>query len=334
MIRFGIVGYGRWGPNLARCVFAEPGCQIASICDVSSERLNGVGNAYPDVRRESDWRRLLADPQIDAIIVATPAALHFDLACAALNAGKHVLVEKPIARTSQHVLALMDLAKRRKLVLMVDHTYLYSPAVRAMRKLVEAEKLGTIIRFDSVRTNVGTQRRDIDVLWDLAVHDVSIVDFLFSLSPQSVSATGSCSNSGEPHSQVTMCIYFSDPFVARIRVGWSGLVKTRLIEISGGKGTLLFDDLEPAEKIRVQSGANINGGREIASIVAVDDSEPLRAMVQDFASCIRHTKIPLSDGSVGLRVVRLLEAAQQSIAKGGSLVQVTADHYSLDPISS
>jgi len=334
MIRFGIVGYGRWGPNLARCAFAEPGCQIAAICDVSRERLAAAGTAYPDARRESDWRALLADPRIDAIIIATPAVLHFELAGAALNSGKHVLVEKPLARSSQQVRALMDLAERGERVLMVDHTYLYSPAMRAIRKAIKAGVLGTILGFASVRTNVGTERHDIDVLWDLAAHDVSIVDFLFDQSPQSVSAIGDAANSGAPYSQATMCIYCAGPLAARIRVDWSAAAKVRRIEISGSKGTLIFDDLQPTAKLRLQSDANSNGAGGGAAIIAVEDREPLRAVVQDFASCIANRKVPLSDGAAGLRVVRLLEAAQRSIAMGGSIVQATTDDLSLDLISS
>ena len=333
MIRVGMIGYGCWGPNLARCVAADPHCQLAAICDVSSERLLAATRAYPDARLERDWHGIVGDPQIDAIVIATPAALHFEPACAALGAGKHVLVEKPIAQAVHEVLALIDMAERKNLVLMTDHTYVYSPAMRAIRKLVTSGALGSVRRFNSVRTNVGTARHDVDVLWDLAAHDLSIIDFLFAAPPQAVCATGLSCQSGERQSRAAMCVYFPDALVARIRVDWAGPAKIRRIEIAGSNETLIFDDLEPSAKVRLQTSQTVNGSMDGASIISVEDGEPLSAVIGHLASCIQRRETPLSDGAAGLRVVRLLEAASRSLATAGSVVSMNAEDR-FTPIAS
>ena len=215
MIRVGVIGYGRWGANLARCAAAHTDYRLTAICDLSDERLQTAARSHPAARLETDWHALIADPDIDALLLATPVVTHFRLAHAALCAGKHVLVEKPIARTSQEVLGLIEVAGHRRLVLMTDHTYLFSPAVQAIRRLVAAGTLGKIHALNSVRLNGDGVRSDVEVLWDLGTHDLSILDHLFGGAPLSLRATGFDGEFG-----ADLSLVYPGGLVADIKVGW------------------------------------------------------------------------------------------------------------------
>jgi predicted dehydrogenase len=319
MIRVGVVGYGHWGPNLARCVAADPDCALTAICDLLAERLVVAEGVHPKIRIEIDWRALAQDPGIDALLLATPPDTHFPLAYAALRAGKHVLVEKPITRTSHEARTLLNEAERRRLVLMADHTYLFSPAMRAIRKLLAGGELGTMRSFESVRTNGDGTVRYVDPLWDLAPHDLSILDHLLDASPCAVSATSLCGDDGNTVDGAHLSVHFPAGLVANIKVSWSGAPRTRCIRIVGTRRTLVFDDLDPAAKIRIfdREGA--------MSCPPLEHVEPLRNVVGHFAACIRRKTRPLSDGAEGLRVVRLLEAATCSLAAAGTVIPLDAN---------
>jgi predicted dehydrogenase len=324
MIRVGLIGYGRWGPNLARCVAADLDCELSAICDLASGRLAEAARAHPAATLTNDWRVVAADPRIDAIVVAAPVAWHFEIGRVALELGKHVLIEKPIARSAEEVLALIEVAESKRLVLMTDHTYLYNPAVRAIAKLLRSGALGKIRQFDSVRTNTETADRDVNVLWDLASHDLSVIDFLFDAPPRAISAIGARCASGEQTSGAAMCVYFPGDVIARIRVDWFAPAKVRRLEIAGSEEKLIFDDLQPEAKLKLLGNSAGKAGGDGASIVAIEQDEPLGAAVRHFAACIQYGRSPLSDGVAGLRVVRLLEAAQRSVAERGCMVEVNA----------
>jgi predicted dehydrogenase len=326
MIHVGVIGYGRWGPNLARCVSAGRHCTISAICDRSTEQLARAACTHPVAALTDDWRSIVADKNIDAIVIATPAASHCEIALAALELGKHVLVEKPIARSAQEVLALINAANAKQLVLMTDHTYLYSPAVRAIQKVIKSGALGRIRHYRSVRTNFGTTDRDVDVLWDLAIHDLAIIDLLFDSVPRAVSVTTNCHDLDAQKSDAAMCVYFTDDAVARVHVGWFAPAKLRRVEIAGTMGKLLFDDLKPTAKVKLVGSAVEKAGMNGVATIGVENVEPLAAVIDHFTSCIRNRKTPLSDGTAGLRVVRLLAAAQDSVANGGRVIQLNTQH--------
>jgi predicted dehydrogenase len=309
MIRVGLIGFGRWGANLARCAAAHADYRLSAICDLSVERLQAAAHIHPGSRLETDWRTLIADPGLDALLLATPAASHFRLGHAALCAGKHVMVEKPIARTSQEVAALIEAAERRCLVLMTDHTYVFSPAVSAIRELLAAGALGTVHALDSVRMNGNGTRCEVDVLCDLGTHDLAILDHLFGGPPRSVRAIDLDSGYG-----ARLALVYPAGLVADIKVSWRGGARTRRMQISGSKGTLTFDDLEPVHKVGVRLA---EGGAGDVFHPPLELVEPLRNVIAHFAARILRGERPVSDGAAGLRVVGLLDAANRSLSSGG-----------------
>jgi predicted dehydrogenase len=317
MIRVGVIGFGRWGINLARCAAAHVDCRLSAICDLSGERRQAAAHIHPGTRLESDCRALIADPDLDALLLATPTATHFPLARAALSAGKHVMVEKPIARTSQEVAALIAGAEHRRLVLMTDHTYVFSPAVATMRALLAGGTLGEIHAVDSVRMNGDGIHRDVDVLWDLGTHDLSILDYLFGGAPCTVRAVR-C----DPEFSAALALVYPGGLAADIKVGWRGDARARRMQIMGSKGTLLFDDLQPVDKLTVRLGV---GAEARAFHPPLEQVEPLHNVVEHFAACLLRGARPLSDGAAGLRVVRLLETAGRSLKSGGREIPVGED---------
>jgi predicted dehydrogenase len=329
MIRVGVIGYGRWGPNLARCIAADRAFALAAICDTSAERLLAASLDYSNVRLESDPDLLVNDPSIDAVLLATPAITHYRSARAALRAGKHVLVEKPIALASDHVLRLMEEADRQRLVLMVDHTYVFSPPVRTIRRAVKAGSLGAIRSLESVRVNQGGGSHDVNVLWDLAYHDLSIIDYIFAKAPFAISAVGRDCKPGAPESCADVTLYFRNDFIARIHVNRAGPAKVRRMLIAGSRNSLLFDDLEPKAKIRIYDNAadhkcNPMFADEISSL-SFADMEPLRAVVDHFASCVLNGTRPLSGGDAAFRTALLLEVAGRSMTDAGPILSLSVD---------
>jgi len=331
LIAIGLIGYGYWGPNLARNLAASRGARLAAVCDRSSARLAAARRAHPGVALTTDATALLSDLGVDAVAIATPAATHFSLAMAALHAGKHVLVEKPLAGSAHEAQALVEESERRGLVLMVDHTFVFSPAVGALRDLVTGGALGEPSYYDSARLNTGRIRRDLNVLWDLAVHDLAILDHVVPFAPAGVIATGVAPAPGETECVVQLTVLYPAPFVAHVQASWLSPVKTRRIFIGGSRALVTYDDLEPREKIRVH-GCEFpatDGGDDLLYRVAeawappLAPTEPLRAVVDHFEQCIAEDRRPITDGMAGLRVVRLLEAAGQSLRAGG---RVTALH--------
>jgi len=335
-VGIGVIGYGYWGPNLARNLAEVPEAQQVAIADRQDERVALAARRYPGIGLYRDGRGLIADPKVDAVAIATPVAAHFALARLALEAGKHVLVEKPLTATSAEAEELIELAARRGCVLMVDHTFVYTGAVRKIAALVGSGELGTPYYYDSVRVNLGLFQGDVNVLWDLAVHDLSIIDHVIADRPQMVSATGMSHLPGQPENVAFLTLYFGNAsLIGHIHVNWLAPVKIRRTLIGASERMVVYDDLEPSEKIKIYDrGVSLNGdaanlhsalasyrlGDMLAPQLRTD--EALAVEARHFVDCVRDGAAPLTDGGAGLRVVRILEAASRSLHERGRPVEI------------
>ena len=335
MIRVGVIGYGYWGPNIVRNFMEVAGATVVVVSDVSAERLNQVRARYPSVKTTRDAGELINDPQIDAVIVVTPVSTHFDLAIQALRVGKHVLVEKPLAATSEQAQVLIEEAQRRNLTLMVDHTFVYTGAVRKIREEVTGNALGDIYYYDSVRVNLGLFQSDVNVIWDLAVHDLSIMDYVLPIKPIAVSATGISHIPGKPENVAYMTLFFPNRQIAHLHVNWLAPVKVRRTLIGGSERMIVYDDLEPSEKVKIYDrGVTLFPQSEAAYELLVsyrsgdmraprlDVTEGLRTEALHFIDCIENNKRPETDGQGGLRIVRIVEAAEKSLRNKGQLEEI------------
>jgi predicted dehydrogenase len=338
MITVGVIGYGYWGPNLVRNFAEVPGGRVGFVTDMRDARLSQVRTRYPAVKASTDYRDVINDTSVDAVAIATPVSTHFDLAMAALRAGKHVLVEKPMTSTSEQSIALIEEADKRGLVLMVDHTFVYTTAVAKIHELVQNGDLGEIYYYDSVRINLGLFQHDVNVLWDLAVHDLSIMDYVLAgQTPVSVSATGLAHVPGQPENIAYMTMFFDGRLIAHVHVNWLAPVKVRRTLLGGSRRMIVFDDLETSEKIKVYDrGISLNPSQENVYQMLIGYragdmwapqlglAEALQTEARHFIDCIESRKTPTTDGRAGLRVVRLLEAATRSMSQQGALVPLGA----------
>jgi len=332
MIRFGVIGYGYWGPNIVRNLQGLEGAQLVAICDQNEAALKRVAGTYPGVRVSTNADDILTASDIDVVAVITPVWTHFDLAKKALLNGKHVFVEKPFTSTSAQAEELVDLAAQRNLQLMVDHTFLFTGSVRKIRELMDKGELGKIYYYDSTRVNLGLFQHDVDVLWDLAPHDLSIIDYLVGKPSEAVVATGESHTSNGLVDVAYMTIYYPDNVIAHINVNWLSPVKVRMTLIGGEKKMIVWNDLVNDEKLRVydrginvttQEGVNaLKVGYRSGDMWApkVEATEALKLELGYFVNCINKSEVPINDGLAGLRVVRMLEAAQESLAKKKELV--------------
>jgi len=335
MIKLGVIGYGYWGPNLVRNFMEAPGSTVVAVADLKLERLAPLRNRYPSLRRVSNAQELLDDPAIDAIVIASPVSSHFELALAALRANKHVLVEKPLAANSDQAMRLIDEAARRRLVLMVDHTFVYTGAVLKIRELIKSNALGEIYYYDAVRVNLGLFQHDVNVIWDLAIHDLSIMDYVLPSRALAVSATGISNIPGQPENVAYITLFFSNPQIAHVHVNWLTPVKVRHTLIGGSEKMILYDDLEPSEKVKIyDKGVTVSQSAEAVYEMLVsyrsgdmwaprlDGTEALQREAQHFTDCVEHGRQPETDGQAGLRLVRIVEAAERSLRARGQLVEI------------
>lgn len=333
MIRFGVIGYGYWGPNVVRNLHGVDGCTVAAVCDKSPEALGRARQTYPGVELTPEPARILHASDIDAVAVVTPVWTHYELAKAALENGKHVFVEKPFTSTAEQGEELIELAARKNLKIMVDHTFLFTGAVRKIRELIDQKVLGDLYYYDSLRVNLGLFQHDINVIWDLAPHDLSIVDYLFQERPEGIVATGERHLNGlEDVAFIT--IYFPRNMIAHINVNWLSPVKVRTTLIGGEKRMLVWNDLEADEKIKVyDKGVEIRNREGLHQLLVsyrsgdmwspqVERSEALAVELQYFTDCIGNGETPFNDGEAGLRVVKMLEAADRSVKERGAAVYV------------
>ena len=340
-IRVAVVGCGYWGQNLIRNFSDIPDVDVTAVCDFNLNALARVKRRYPSIELKQDYQQILADWRIHAVVIATPVSTHYPFAERALRAGKHVLVEQPLATSSQQALELMELAEKHGRTLMVDHTFIYTGAVRQIKSLVDAREIGDLLYFDSVRISLGMVQSDINVVWDLAPHDFSIMDHLCSKQPVAVSAIGTKSL-GHPFENIAyLTAHFEGQMIAHIHVNWLAPVKVRKTLVGGTKRTIVYDDMEPVEKVRIYDNAFTAGddldpsgywsaGQRNAGMFApiLDTSEALSLMAREFVDSITEKRLPISDGYAGYRVVRLLEAAQQSLQQNGRTIEV-ADAFGL-----
>ncbi len=333
MIRVGVIGYGYWGPNIVRNLQGLDSTRVEMVCDSSPKAIARVHKAYPGLRTTQDSRELLRSPEIDAVAVITPVWTHYELAKEALENGKHVFIEKPFTSNSDQAKELIDLAARKGLTIMVDHTFLFTGAVRKIRQLVESGSLGELYYYDSLRVNLGLFQHDVSVIWDLAPHDLSIMDHLIKADPEAVVATGERHLNGV-EDVAFMTIYFPRNVIAHINVNWLSPVKIRTTLIGGQKKMLVWNDLVADEKIRVyDKGVNIASGEGIRNMLVsyrtgdmwapqVEQLEALHVELNYFTDCVIKGETPFNDGHAGLRVVQMLEAAEESLQKRGELVQL------------
>jgi predicted dehydrogenase len=331
-LRMGVIGYGYWGPNIVRNFHGQDRSRVVAVCDKSAKSLDRVRHAFPDVRTTSDSREILNSPDIDAIAVVTPVWTHFELAKTALENGKHVFVEKPFTCTAAQAEELIELADRKNLKIMVDHTFLFTGAVKRMKQMIDDGTLGQLYYYDSTRVNLGLFQHDVNVLWDLAPHDLSIMDYLIKEKPEAVVATG------ERHLNAVadiafMTLYYPNNMIGHINVNWLSPVKVRTTLIGGEKKMLVWNDLEADEKLKIYDKGVQMGGDGVYELLVsyragdmwaprVEQVEALKMEAAYFVDCVMNNKTPFNDGVAGLHVVRMLEAADRSLQEKGKIIQL------------
>ncbi len=333
-LRVGVVGFGYWGPNVVRNLYAIEACAVTALADKSAAALQKATRLYPGLRTTTDPCQVLTAPDIDAVAIVTPVWTHYDLARTALENGKHVFVEKPFTTTSQQAEELCELAERKNLRIMVDHTFLYTGAVKKIRELIDNGTLGPLYYFDSSRVNLGLFQHDVSVVWDLAPHDLSIMDYVIGEEPEAVVATGA-SHINHKVDMAFLTIYFPNNVLAHINVNWLSPVKVRTTLIGGRDKMLVWNDLEVDEKVKVyDKGVQITSREGVYDLLVsyrsgdvwapkVEQTEALKAELQQFLECVESGRNPINDGHAGLRVVRMLEAADRSLAERGKVVRVS-----------
>lgn len=335
MINVGVIGYGYWGPNLVRNLAEVSRVKLAAVADSAPQKLELVQRRFPAVKTTTDYQDLIRDPSIDAIAIATPVSTHFELGMAVLKAGKHLWLEKPMTETSLQARQLLDEAEKRNLILFVDHTFVYTGAVRKMKDIVSSGELGKILYYDSSRVNLGLFQHDVNVIADLGVHDFSILDHLLKEHPNAVSAGGINHFPGTPENLAYITMFYDSGTIAHINVSWLAPVKVRQILLGGSNKMITYDDLEPSEKIKVyDKGVSFTDdpkkiyemrvGYRTGDMWApkLNEGEALRIAVEHFVDCIEKSQQPETDGRMGLRVVELVEAATSSMRGRGETVHI------------
>jgi len=335
VISVGVLGLGYWGPNLVRNLNACPDTHLAWLCDTKADRLQAVGNQYPAAKQTANFNDLLDDDKVDAVVIASPVGTHYALAKAALTRGKHVLVEKPLAASIEQAEELAELSAHHRRVLLVDHIFLYSPSVRKMAELIRNGNVGDILFIDSVRINLGLFQHDINVIWDLAPHDLSIIDYLIGRSPKSVVAAGA-SHAGKGREDVAyLHLDYGDNLLASVHVNWLSPVKVRHFLIGGRRRSVLYNELDISERVKVYDrGIDVSEDPEdmrrtlisyrSGDVLApqLDAREPLGFLVQHFVDCIENGREPISGPEQGVRIVRILNAATRSLASGQTRIDL------------
>lgn len=346
IIKVGVVGCGYWGPNLIRNLRQASDCQLKIICDTSEQRLKHMRKLHQDVATTNQFNDLLQDAELDAIVVATPVRFHYEMAKAALLAGKHVFVEKPLARTVAEGEELVALAQQNGLVLMVGHTFLFSPAVRRMKEIVDSGDIGEIQYISARRLNLGLFQKDINVAWDLAPHDISIILHLLDEQPQAVSCQGSSHVNRSIEDVTMMYLTFKKNRCAFIQNSWLDPKKVRQMTVVGSRRMIVYDDTEPLEKLkiydaRVEVPAHYDTFAEFtysyhygdAYVPYIKQDEPLKLECQHFLDCIRGEATPITGGTAGLEVVRILEASSQSLKLQGQAVVLGHSKHGVPVVS-
>lgn len=334
MLRIGVIGYGYWGPNLVRNFSNLDNASVVRICDPSQCAQKKAKGAYPGIDVSSDSNDIVSSADIDAVVIATPVSTHFELVKKSLENGKHVFVEKPFTQTVAQGEELVELAEKNNLTLMVDHTFLFTGAVKKIKQLIDEDALGKIYYFDSMRVNLGLFQHDVNVIWDLAPHDLSIMDYLLKNNPTGICANGKAHFGNGLHNIAYITVYFQDDLIAHFNVNWLSPVKVRSTLIGGEKKMLTWNDLEADEKIKVyDKGVEVTTGEGRHKILVsyrsgdmwsprLEQTEALKEEAEYFVKCVEHNIIPFNDGHSGLRVVKLLEASSESLKCDGKIIKV------------
>ncbi|WP_096704571.1 Gfo/Idh/MocA family oxidoreductase [Magnetospirillum sp. 15-1] len=330
MIGVAVVGLGYWGPNLVRNVLGNSRMQLVAICDYSSENLQRMAAKVPGIMATTNFEDLLSNPQIDALIIATSVMTHYELAIRALKTGKHVLVEKPMAHSAECAARLIEEADKKNLIIMVDHTFVYTSAVRKIKELVDSDDIGQIHYYDSVRINLGIFQSDVNVIWDLAVHDFSIMDYIFGRAPVQISAIARSHVPGQPDNMAYVTALYSDGLVAHCHVNWMAPMKVRTTLIGGARKMIVYNDIQSDEKIKIYNkGVSVDSERTDLRInyrsgdmhaPMLDNVEALSRVIEAFADAIERKAVSPTAGQCGLRVVKMLEAASISAKRLGEPV--------------
>jgi len=333
MLNVGVIGYGYWGPNIVRNFNSNDRSSVRLICDANQDALNRAAKACPQAVLTRDWKDVVSSPDIDIVAVITPVSSHYELAKKALQEGKHVFVEKPFTATTAQAEELIELAEKKRLKIMVDHTFIFTGAVKKMKQLIDEALLGELYYYDSMRVNLGLFQSDVNVIWDLAPHDFAIMDYLIKEKPYSITATGKAHvNSMEDTAYITA--HFTNNMIAHFNVNWLSPVKVRTTLIGGEKKMLVWNDLEADEKVKIyDKGIDVKNQEGVYCLLVsyrsgdmwapkVQQIEALKLETEYFVSCIKHDETPLNDGHAGLRVVKLLEACNQSLKKNGQMIKL------------
>lgn len=332
--KVGVVGYGYWGPNIVRNFNSVEDAEVVSICDKGPNAAKRASKNHPKIRIVSDPADIVKSPDIDIVAVVTPVSTHFELAKMALENGKHVFVEKPFTANSEEAKILIELAEKKNLKIMVDHTFLFTGAVKKIKELVDGDALGKLYYYDSTRVNLGLFQHDVNVIWDLAPHDLSIMDYVIKEKPIALSANGAKHFGLETEAIAYLSIYFESGLIAHFNVNWMSPVKIRTTLIGGEKKMLVWNDLNADEKIKVyDKGVNVESGENIYKLLInyrsgdiwspyIDQIEALRGEAQYFLECIKENKTPVNDGNAGLRIVKLLELTNESLKNDGRMIKL------------
>ncbi len=334
MINIGVVGYGYWGPNIVRNFNSLNDARVICVCDKNKKVLNSFQKHYPAVHTTTDFNQLITFPDINAIAIVTPVFTHYKLAKLALEKGKHVFVEKPFTSTVAQAEELIELADKNNLKIMVDHTFLFTGAVNKIKELVDNDTLGNLYYFDSTRVNLGLFQHDVNVIWDLAPHDLSIMDYIIDEKPESITASGKAHFNNGLEDIAYITVNFSNNMIAHFNVNWLSPVKVRSTLIGGEKKMLVWNDLDADEKVKVyDKGVKVDNKKGIYDLLVsyrsgdmfapkVAQTEALKLETEHFIDCILNDKIPINDGHAGLRVVRILEASDKSLKNNGKMIQL------------
>ncbi len=333
MLRIGVIGYGYWGPNIVRNFSSVDGAKVVSVCDKNPRALSMVRKDYPDILVTGDSQEIISSPDTDVITVITPVSSHYELTKAALEAGKHVFVEKPFTASAAQAEELVELAEKKGLKIMVDHTFLFTSAVKKIKEIIDEDILGDLYYYDSTRVNLGLFQHDVNVIWDLSPHDFSIMDYLIEERPEAVAATGRAHiNTMEDIAYIM--VYFTNNIIAHFNVNWLSPVKLRSTLIGGEKKMLVWNDMDADEKIKIYDrGVEITSKEGIYSLLVnyrsgdmwapkVEQVEALRRETEYFVECVTENKTPLNDGRSALRVVKMLEACDESLKNNGRMVRL------------
>lgn len=339
IIKTAVIGYGYWGPNLVRNFSETENTSVIYCCDLNEERLKQVKNKYPSIIVTKNYNRILSDPQINAVIIATPLSSHYTLAKKALEAGKHVWIEKPMTQKSEEASSLISLSKKKNRIIFVDHVFVYTEAISTIKKIINSNYLGTIYFFDSVRINLGLFQPDTNVLWDLAPHDISIMSYLLDKDPEYVSVFANSHITSGLEDTAYISFRFKTKMSAHVHVSWLSPVKIRRSIIAGSKKMIVYDDLQTAESVKVYNRGIVRKSKLDESISipstmgyqyrigdilvpAIEIKEGLRTAVKHFTDCIRKSTQPLTNGEEGLKIVKIIEAADKSIKENGRFIKI------------